>query len=120
METPVQIEFKGIDASDRLREAIETHVHELETRFGRVTACRVMLQAPSGHHRNGGQYEVHIRLALPDGREVNAGRTPKADERHSDIDFAIADAFHRARRQLQDQVGQMQGKTKTHQSSSLP
>ena len=119
METPVQIEFKGIDATDRLRQAIETHVHELETRFGRVTACRVMLQAPSGHHRNGGPYEVHIRLALPDGREVNAGRTPKADERHSDIDFAISDAFHRARRQLQDQVGQMQGKTKTHQSPSL-
>jgi ribosome-associated translation inhibitor RaiA len=101
METPIQIEFKGIDASDRLRDAIDAHVRELETRFGRVTACRVMLQAPSGHHRQGGQYEVHIRLALPGGREVNVARTPKADERHADIDFAISDAFHRARRQLQ-------------------
>jgi len=119
METPVQIELKGVDANDRLREAIEAHVQELETRFGRVTACRVMLQAPSGHHRSGGQYEVHIRLALPGGREVNVGRTPKADERYSDIDFAISDAFHRARRQLQDQVGHIQGKTKTHEPSSL-
>jgi ribosome-associated translation inhibitor RaiA len=110
METPVQIEFKGLDANDRLREVIKTHVDELESRFGRVTACRIMVQAPSGHHRNGGQYEVHIRLALPSGREVNVGRTPTADERHADIDFAISDAFHRARRQLQDEVRLMQGK----------
>jgi len=114
METPVQIEFKGIEANDRLRDAINVHIDELESRFGRITACRVMLNGPSGHHQNGGQYEVHIRLALPGGHEVNVRRTPKADERHSDIDFAIGDAFKRARRQLQDQVGLIQGKVKTH------
>ena len=114
MKTPVQIEFKGIEANDRLRDVINTHVDELESRFGRITACRIMLNGPSSHHRDGGQYEVRIRLALPRGREVNVGQTPKADERHSDIDFAISDAFHRARRQLQDQAGLLQGKIKTH------
>jgi len=119
METPVRIEFKGIDATSRIRDTIKTNIDELESRFGRVTACHVTLKAPSGHHRTGGQYEVHVRLALPDGREVNVGRTPKADERYSDIDFAIADAFHRARRRLQDQVGEMQGKTKAHEELPL-
>ena len=42
------------------------------------------------------------------------GNTPNAAERHSDIDFAISDAFHRARRQLQDQAGLLQGKIKAH------
>jgi len=116
MQTPVQIEFKGIDATERVREAITAHVADLEARFGRVTACRVMLQAPSGHHRTGGQYEVRIHLALPNGREVNIGRVPKADERHSDIDFAINDAFHRARRRLQDYARRMQGQTKAHKN----
>ena len=119
METPLQIEFKGLDADSRLRDVIKTHVDELESRFGRVTACRIMLKAPSEHHRTGGQFEVHIRMALPGGREVNVGRTPRADERHSDIDFAISDAFHRARRQLQDQVGQLQGKTKAHEPPAM-
>jgi cold shock CspA family protein len=119
MQTPIQIEFKGIDANERLRNTIAAHVDELETRFGRVTACRVMLNAPSGHHRTGGLYEVHIRLLLPNGKQVNIGRTPKADERHSDLEFAIADAFHRARRRLQDQARRMQGQTKSHEGSPL-
>ena len=119
MQTPVQIDFQGIDANPMARASIEKHVDDLEQRFGRVTACRVALKGPGGRHQTGGLYEVNIRLVLPDGREVDVARTPKADERHSDIDFAMTDAFHRARRQLQDQAGQMEGKTKVHESPSL-
>ena len=102
-----------------MRGAIATHIAGLEDRFGRITTCRVILKAPSGHHRTGGLYEVNIHLTLPNGREVNVGRTPKADERHSDLSFAINDAFHRARRVLQDQVRLMQGQTKTHDDTPL-
>ncbi|MGZ5001543.1 MAG: HPF/RaiA family ribosome-associated protein, partial [Methylomonas sp.] len=103
METPVQIDFQGMDASPDVQSAIAKHVAQLEQRFGRVTAGRVVLKAPGGHHRTGGLYEINIRLALPDGKEVNVGRTAQNDERHSDLTFAINDAFKRARRQLQDQ-----------------
>jgi ribosome-associated translation inhibitor RaiA len=114
METPVQISFEGIKPSEHDREAIAAHVAQLEQRFGRITACHINIAAPSERHRNGGLYQVHIRLALPNGREVNADRSPTADERHSNLPFAINDAFHRARRQLQDQVKELQGQTKTH------
>ena len=57
---------------------------------------------------------MHIRLALPDGREVNVERTPTADERHSDLTFALNDAFKHARRQLQDQARRAQGQVKRH------
>jgi cold shock CspA family protein len=119
METPVQIDFQGMQAGADLRSSILTHVDELEQRFGRVTACRVVLKAPSGHHRTGGLYEVNIRLALPDGREVNVGRTPTLDERHTDLSFAINDAFHRARRRLQDHARRMQGQIKAHEQAPL-
>lgn len=114
METPVQIDFQGMDVRSDVRNAITDHIAELEQRFGRVTAGRVVLKAPGGHHRTGGLYEINIRLALPDGREVNVGRTAQNDERHSDINFAINDAFKRARRQLQDQVRKLQGQVKQH------
>ncbi len=39
-------------------------------------------------------------------------RTPPADERHSDLTFAINDAFKHARRQLQDQARRTQGQVK--------
>jgi cold shock CspA family protein len=63
-----------------------------------------------------GTDDRNIRLALPDHKEVNVGRTPRADERHSDIDFALHDAFKRARRQLQDRTHRLQGQVKSHEA----
>ncbi len=112
MQTQPEIQFQGLTATAAVRDAIDRHVAELEERWGRITACRVVLKAPSQHHRKGGLYEIHVRLALPDGREVNVERTPPADERHADLTFAIDDAFKHARRQLQDQVRRAQGQVK--------
>jgi ribosome-associated translation inhibitor RaiA len=117
MQTPTQIEFENVEASSELRTAIDQHVAELEGRFGRVTAGRIVVRGPGDHHQTGGQYLVSIRLALPDGREVNIGRTPKADERYADLTFAVDNAFKRARRQLQDQARVMRGDVK-HRAQS--
>jgi cold shock CspA family protein len=118
MQTPVQIDFQGMHAKPEIRRVIAEHVAKLEEKFGRVTAARVVLKAPGGHHRTGGLYEINVRLALPEGREVNIGHTAQNDERHSDLTFAIDDAFKRARRQLQDQVRQLQGQVKHHESAT--
>jgi len=112
METPAQIEFEGIKVSADLQAVINRHVSELESRFGRVTAGRIVVKGPGDHHQTGGQYQVTIRLALPDGREIHVGRTPRQDERYADLTFAIDSAFKRARRQLQDQVRLMRGDVK--------
>jgi ribosome-associated translation inhibitor RaiA len=114
MQTPVEFDIQGMEAKPETRAAIATHVAQLEERFGRLTAARVVLKAPGPRHRTGGLYEVNIHLALPDGREVNIARTPQTDERHADLNYAINDAFKRARRQLQDQVARMSGHMKTH------
>jgi ribosome-associated translation inhibitor RaiA len=110
METQPEIQFQGLTATSAVRDAINRHVAELEQISGRITACRVAVKAPSQHHRKGGLYEVHVRLTLPDGREVNVERTPTADERHADLTFAIDDAFKHARRQLQEQVAALRGR----------
>jgi len=109
METALQIDLQGMDAKEQIRAAITKHVAQLEERSGRITAGRVTVKAPGGHHRTGGLYEIAIHLSLPEGREVNIGHTPQNDERYADIDFALNDAFKRARRQLQDEVRKMQG-----------
>jgi len=118
MQTPPEIVFEGLPTTSQIKDAIDVHLAELERRWGRITACRVVLKGPGQRHRKGGLYEVHIRLALPEGREVNVTRTPPADERHSDLTFAIDDAFKHARRQLQDQVRRIQGHIKDHQNSA--
>ncbi|HLZ01086.1 MAG TPA: HPF/RaiA family ribosome-associated protein [Bradyrhizobium sp.] len=117
MQTPAQIEVESAENSPKLQAAINQRIAELETRFGRVTAGRVVVKGPSDRHETGGQYQVSIWLALPNGREVNIGRTPKEDERYADLTFALDEAFKRARRQLQDQARIMRGDVKHHAQS---
>jgi len=119
MQTPAEIDFQNVDATPDVRAAIDKHIAELEQRFGRITTCRILLKGPSQHHRKGGLYEVHIRLLLPDGREVNVERTATEDPRRSDLTFAVDDAFKRARRQLQDQVRRIDGQVKHHEEPPI-
>ena len=62
---------------------------------------------------------MSVRLALPDGREINIGRAPKQDERYADLTFAVDNAFRRARRRLQDQARLMRGQTKQHENQPI-
>ena len=109
METPPEIQFQGMQGTPEIEKMIAAHIAELDERFSRITACRVVVKAPSQHHHEGGLYEVHIRLLLPEGHEVNVERTPK-DERRAELAFAIGDAFKHAREQLHDQVRRTQGR----------
>jgi ribosome-associated translation inhibitor RaiA len=115
VETPVEIDFQGEIPIHGLREKIIENVSQLEGRFGRIVGCRVVLKAPSSHHRRS-SYEIHIHLTLPQGKEVIVAHTPDADQRYADIDFALNDAFKRSRRQLQDQARRLQGHVKTHRN----
>ena len=114
MQTPPEIQFQGMQGTPQIEEMIAAHIAELDERFGRITACRVVVKAPSAHHREGDPYEVHIHLALPEGQEVNIERTAPEDERRSDLAFAISDAFRHARQQLHEKVRRMRGDVKHH------
>jgi len=114
MQVPPQVEFQGMDSSPELRERALEWIGKLETRFGRITSCRVVIKAPGERHKTGGLYEVNVELALPDGRNVTAARTPPADERFQNAKFALDEAFKRARRRLQDQARRLRGQVKTH------
>ncbi len=114
METAPEIDFQDMEPSDAVRDQIAHKIARLEDHYGRMTACRVILKGPGGRHRTGGQYDINIHLVLPDKREVSVGRTPTQDERFQNLDFALNDAFKRARRQLQDEVGRIRGEVKHH------
>jgi ribosome-associated translation inhibitor RaiA len=119
MQTPLEVEFQGMTGTPQIKDVIKKRITELEQRWSRITACRVVVKGPGERHHKGGLYEVHVRLALPDGREVNVDRTPPADKRHADLTFAIDDAFRHARRQLQDQVRRLQGRVKHHDDQGI-
>ncbi len=118
MQTPVEIEFQGMEARSQIQAVLAKHVADLEQRFGRVTACRVVLKAPGGHHRIGGLHEVNIRLALPNGREVNVDRTAQADERHSNLNLRHRRCVQAGAPAFAQNIRELQGQVKHHDSAS--
>ncbi len=112
MSTPLRITFQNTPSSDAIRQLIEEQVGHLEQFFGRMTACDVHFKLPDGNHRTGGPYEVTIHLKMPGGLTVDIDRTPGLDERFADPQFAVSDAFRRARRRLQDRAKVMRHEVK--------
>ena len=110
METTLKISFQGGDSSDALRALISENVAALERVHGRMTACHVTVQIPD---RLNGPFAVHVRMTLPGGMDLNVDHAPKADERFFDPQFAVSDAFRRAKRLLKDRARKRRGDVKT-------
>lgn len=113
IQTPVELALQDVAITPDIQGLIDSNVAMLEQRFGRITTCKIIIRGPGNRHQTGGLNHISIRLALPTGRDVNIGRTPKEDPRHADLAFAVNDAFKRARRQLQDHARRMQAQVKT-------
>jgi ribosome-associated translation inhibitor RaiA len=111
METPLKISFQGSDASEALGGLITEHVEGLEKLYGRMTACHVVVQVPDRH--TGGLFAVHVHVTVPGGGDLNIDHTPTADERFHDPQFAVNDAFRRAKRQLKSYASKRRGDVKT-------
>ena len=101
MQVPLQIAFHHLRGSEAVKGLIEEKVAWLERFHGRITGCRVRLEAPHRGRRQGGRYRVRIDLAVPQG-EVVVNRQPPRRAGHEDLDSAIQHAFDAARRQLEE------------------
>ncbi|MFO1090987.1 MAG: HPF/RaiA family ribosome-associated protein [Hyphomicrobiales bacterium] len=119
METPLQIDFQGLEPSAALEHTIREKIDQLDKRFGRIISCRVVVKSPGQHHRQG-LYEVHVQMALPAGREVAVGKLPQEDERYTDVKFAVNDTIKRARRQLEEQLERLSGDRKAGPPLAVP
>lgn len=111
MKSPLRVSFQGGDTSDALRRTIEEHVDALEQLHGRLTACHVTIKVPDKHHRSG-SYSARIHMTLPGNIDINVDQTPQADARFSDPQFAVSDAFRRAKRLIKDHVQRQRGDVK--------
>lgn len=119
METAPEIVFEGMDPSEFITERIDDELDKLEEFHHRITACRVVVEAPHRHKHKGKLYNVRIHLTIPKKGEVAVGRNPASHHAHEDVYVAIRDAFKAARRQLQDKTRRRQEKVKQHEVPPL-
>ena len=98
MQIPLQITYRDFPPSEAIAAKIQQQVAKLERFSNRITSCRVVVEAPHQHHRQGNLYQVRINLTLP-GEELAINRASE-NHAHEDIYVAIRDAFAAAQRKL--------------------
>jgi cold shock CspA family protein/ribosome-associated translation inhibitor RaiA len=102
MERPLEIAFHNMDSSETLEAEIRERVAKLESRYGRLTGCRVSVEALHQQHRTGNVYDVHVILSVP-GRDLAVSREPhRAKQKYANPNArtALRDAFEAAEKQL--------------------
>jgi len=109
MQIPLQITIRDVEHS----EALETHIREkakkLDEFFNHIMSCRVVVEVPHKHHRQGKHYNVRIDIGVAGG-EIAVNR-----DNAEDIYVALRDAFDVAKRQLEDYARKLRGDVKTHE-----
>jgi ribosome-associated translation inhibitor RaiA len=113
METPLRVTFQGGETSDALDSFVREHVESLERIYGRMTACLVFVQVPDRRHRTYYLSRVNIHMVLPGNVVIDVDQRPEADDRFALPQFAVNDAFRRAKRLLTDRAKKQRGETKT-------
>jgi ribosomal subunit interface protein len=114
MQVPLEVHFHNMDASEAVEAAARESVAKLERLSDTIISCRVTIEAPHRHHRQGNLYTVSVDLRYSGGEAI-ANRSPNANHAHEDVYVALRDAFNAARRQLQDGMRVHRGDVKHHE-----
>jgi ribosomal subunit interface protein len=117
MEIPLQITFRGIDASAAVEARIRKKMKTLERFSPHIVGCRVVVESHHRHSRRGRLFHVRIDLTVP-GAEIVISREPAEHRAHEDAYVAIRDAFDEATRRLEDYVRRRRHDVKAHEPSA--
>jgi hypothetical protein len=126
MQRPVQITFHNLTPSPAVEEVVAERAAWLETFHAGIIGCRVTLEVPHRHSRQGRAVHVRIELSLP-GEDVVVRHAGAAARPGSEVDdparhrarsdknakLAVHDAFDIARRRLEDVGRRRRGAVKS-------
>ena len=110
MKLPLQITTRNVSISEVVKEDIRDKADKLDRFSDHIMGLRIMVEAPHRHQRQGVLYLVRIDITTP-GSEIVIKRQP-----HEDVYIAIRDAFHAARRKLEDYERRIRGTVKIHET----
>jgi len=114
MQLPLEITFRNMDPSEAVEAKVRERAEKLDRFADQLMSCRVIIEAPHRHQHKGGLYHVRIDMTVP-GKELVVSRAPGDNQAHQDVYVAVRDAFDAARRQLEDHLRVIRGRTKAHE-----
>lgn len=109
MQIPVQITIRDVDHSEALETHIREKVKKLDEFFNHIMSCRVVVEMPHKHQRQGKHFNVRIDIGVAGG-EIAVNR-----DHDEDVYVALRDGFDAAKRQLADYARKLRGDVKKHE-----
>jgi ribosome-associated translation inhibitor RaiA len=133
MLMPAQVTFRGLSHSPEIEAEVLDRIAWLERFYSGLVSCRVLIEVPHRHRRDGRHFHVTIELTVPNGEAIvishepslhgplkDAGATEElkaaeTDSVHRYARVAIHEGFNLARRRLQDFARRQRKAVKTHE-----
>lgn len=100
-QIPIEILASGLAVGPEVETYVRERLAKLDRFNSRMQACRVTIEAPTGHHKQGGPFDVSIKIEVP-GPDIIVNR-----QQAKDLHVAIRFAFDAAQRMMEDQVRKM-------------
>jgi len=94
MADNIQITLDGIPHSAALEARIRERAAKLARWHGQITSCRVVVDQPHQHGRQGCQFAVRLLVSVPGAQYV------VSHEHDEDVYVALKSAFDKVRRQI--------------------
>jgi cold shock CspA family protein len=130
---PTQVSFRGFAPDDALEDEIRERLSWLEQFYEGIVRCRVLVEVPHRHRRDGRHFHVRIEMTAPGGPAIVVSHEPSLHGRLKDVEddahrkqneiesvhryasVAVREAFDAARRRLEDFAREQRGAVKTHE-----
>lgn len=112
MKTPLQIVMRHIEHSEALETRIREQIARLESFHPHIVGCRAVIEPLRRHGREGHAFQVRLEVRVP-GKDLVATRT-----HDTDVFLALHEAYHAARRQLEEDIRHKRGEVKAHSRRS--
>ena len=120
MHTPVEIHFHGIEKSEAVEQRVLDKVAKLEKHFGRMTRCRVVLEAPHRNPQKPKVFQIKIEISLPRRQPIVVCHEREGSHAHEELPLAIREAFEAALRKVDDVRSTIGARTKLERGRRRP
>jgi putative sigma-54 modulation protein len=120
MQTPVEIHFHGIEKSEAVEERVRWKVSKLEKHCGRMTRCRVVLEAPHRSPTKPKVFQIKVEISLPRRQPIVVSHEREGSHASEELLLALRDAFEAALRKVDGEAAKMSQRTKLERGRRRP
>jgi ribosome-associated translation inhibitor RaiA len=120
MQTTPEIHFHGIEKSEAIEDRVREKVSKLEKHCGRMTRCRVVLEAPHRSPQKPKAYKIKIEISLPRRQPIVVSHEREGSHAHEELPLAIRDAFDAALRKVDEVSTKVGARTKLERGRRQP